>query len=136
VVGNFKNGAHTGPWAAFRTAAGLTDTDGVPGTPYLYMLLTGTEARIASRLRLDKLVQDSLALRRLRRLRSGSSGEATMRLQQRLSLPSPDGTLGAFTAESLHRFQVNLPQTSGSDGIFTPDLDTALGWNIFGSLTV
>ncbi len=58
VVGSFKNGAHSGPWAAFRQAAGLADTDGVPGKPFLYMLLTGAEARIASRLRLDGLAAD------------------------------------------------------------------------------
>lgn len=136
VVGTFKNGAHSGPWAEFRQAAGLTDVDGVPKKPFLYMLLTGAEARIASRLRLDGLAADSVALRRLRRLRSGSTGDAARRLQEQLNLPDPDGRLGPFTAESLHKFQANRPGASGSDGIFTPDLDTALGWQVFGSVGV
>lgn len=136
VTGTFKDGVHSGPWGAFRKAAGLDDVDGVPGRRYLYMLLTGAEARIASRLRLDGLAADSVALRRLRRLRSGSSGEAARRLQVRLNLPDPDGAIGPFSAESLHLFQANMSGGAGSDGVFTPDLDAALGWQVFGSVGV
>ncbi len=136
IVGTFKNGAHVGSWASFRRAAGFTDTDGSPGKLFLYMLLTGAEARIASSLRVDHLATDSLALRRLRRLRAGSSSEAVTRLQQQLGLPDPDGNLGPFTVETLHAFQKRQAGVTGSDGIFTPDLDTSLGWQVFGSVGV
>ncbi len=58
------------------------------------------------------------------------------RLQERLDLPDPDGRLGPFTAESLHKFQATRPGAAGSDGIFTPDLDITLGWQIFGSVGI
>ncbi|MDQ0512157.1 hypothetical protein [Ancylobacter amanitiformis] len=129
VTGTFRDGVHSGPWAAFRKAAGLVDVDGAPGRRYLYMLLTGAEARLASRLRLDGLADDPVARRRLRRLRAGSTGPAARRLQERLGLAGPDGELGPVTAESLHRFQA--ARGGGSDGIFTPELDATLGWQVF-----
>jgi GH24 family phage-related lysozyme (muramidase) len=131
VVGSFRNGAHAGPWARFRAAAGFTDADGAPGKRFVYILVTGAEARIASALRTDGLAADGIARRRLRRLRAGSSGKAVVALQQRLNLPNPDGQLGPFTAESLHGFQKALPGSRGSDGIFSPQLDETLGWQIF-----
>jgi endonuclease G len=135
VVGTF-NSAHTGPWAAFRAAAGLTKDAGVPGRQFIYMLLTGTEARMASALRTNGMASDGIALGRLRRLRAGSRGDAVLALQRRLNLSNPDGAFGPFTAESLHTFQKALPGSRGSDGIFTPELDEALGWQIFGNAGV
>lgn len=136
VTGTFKEGVHSGPWAAFRKAAGLTDTDGEPGKRYLYMLLTGAEARIASRLRLDGLAADPIAGRRLRRIRFGSSSEAAKRLQSKLNLADPDGAMGPLSTETLHRAQAGLAGARGSDGIFTPDMDAALGWQVFGALGI
>jgi endonuclease G len=100
------------------------------------MLLTGAEARLASRMRLDGLAGDPVAMRRLRRLRLGSTGAAALRLQQKLNLANPDGAVGPFTAESLHRFQASMAGAAGSDGIFTPDMDAGLGWQVFGSIGV
>jgi GH24 family phage-related lysozyme (muramidase) len=136
VTGTFKQGVHSGPWAAFRKAAGLTDKDGEPGKRYLYMLLTGAEARIASRLRLDGLAGDPIAARRLRRIRFGSTSEATKRLQAKLNLNKPDGAMGPFSTETLHRAQAGMAGARGSDGIFTPDMDAALGWQVFGALGI
>lgn len=136
ITGTFKDGVHSGPWASFRKAAGLSDNDGEPGRRYLYMLLTGAEARIASRLRLDGMAGDPIAARRLRRLRFGSSGAAAERLQGKLNISKPDGDLGPFTSETLHRFQSGMAGARGSDGIFTPDQDTALGWQVFGALGI
>jgi hypothetical protein len=133
VTGSFKDGAHSGPWAAFRRAAGLTDADGEPGKRFLYMLLTGAEARLASRMRLDGVAGDPLATRRLRRLRAGSSGDASRRLQVRLQLTGPEAGLGPVTVEALHRMQAGQPGAAGSDGIFTPDLDASFDWDVFGS---
>lgn len=136
VTGSFKDGVHSGPWAAFRKAAGLADADGEPGKRYLYMLLTGAEARIASRLRLDGLAADPIAGRRLRRIRFGSASDAVKRLQEKLNLSGPDGALGPLSTETLHRAQAGMAGARGSDGIYTPDLDAALGWQVFGALGV
>jgi GH24 family phage-related lysozyme (muramidase) len=136
VTGTFKEGVHSGPWAAFRKAAGLTDTDGEPGKRYLYMLLTGAEARIASRLRADGLAADPIAARRLRRIRFGSSSEAAKRLQAKLNLADPDGAMGPLSTETLHRAQAGIAGAQGSDGIYTPDMDAALGWQVFGALGI
>lgn len=129
-----RTGKHAGPWAAFRKAAGLTTDDGQPGKPYLYMLLTGAEARLASGLRADGLTGDPVSRRRIRRLRIGSKGPRVKALQAKLGLPNQDETLGPLTAEKLHAFQGNLPPGGRSDGIWTPQLDTAFGWGIFGSI--
>lgn len=134
IVGTFKNGAHQGPWSKFRAAAGLTDANGSPGKRYIYMLLTGAEARLASQLRRDGLAKDPVAKRRLRRLRAGSSGEAVKRLQAKLGNDKPDGDFGASTAETLHKFQSALAAGNGSDGIFSPDMDATLGWGVFGTI--
>ena len=132
VVGTY-DGSHQGPWARFRQAAGFTDNDGVPGKRFMYMLLTGAEARIAAQLRVDGLAGDPIALRRLRRLRFGSEGEATKRLQTKLGLPDPDGSFGRNTAEALHVHQSRAAQPAGSDGIYSPAMDENLGWAIFTS---
>lgn len=136
VVGSFKDGAHTGPWADFRKAAGFTEPAGNPGKPFNYMLLTGAEARLASGLRKDGLATDKIALRRLRRLRAGSHSDAVKILQQRLNLPSPDGTFTPATGEALHRLQKSLPGSNGSDGIFSPDLNDTQGWQVFSDIGV
>jgi DNA/RNA endonuclease G (NUC1)/GH24 family phage-related lysozyme (muramidase) len=132
VVGSADNsGNHRGSWAEFRRAAGLTDGSGRAGRPYLYMLLTGREARLASLLRRQGLAGDPGALAQLRRLRFGSRGAAVRRLQERLGLPRPDGDLGPATAEALHGLQRRMPPVGGrSDGIFSPRLDAALGWGV------
>jgi GH24 family phage-related lysozyme (muramidase) len=131
VVGAHQPGTHRGPWAAFRKAAGLTNYDGVPGKRFVYMLLTGAEARIAAQLRTADLGQDRIALRRLRRLRFGSQGPAVRRLQERLGLANPDASIGKNTAQALHVRQSGIGKPVGSDGIYTPALDEALGWGVF-----
>ncbi|WP_315837678.1 peptidoglycan-binding protein [Bradyrhizobium prioriisuperbiae] len=136
VVGSFKNGAHAGPWADFRKAVGFTEPAGNPGKPFNYMLLTGAEARLASGLRKDGLASDKIAQRRLRRLRAGSHSDAVKILQQRLNLPSPDGTFSPATGEALHRLQKGLPGSNGSDGIFSPDLNDTQGWQVFSEIGV
>ncbi|HEY0116036.1 MAG TPA: hypothetical protein VGB54_09975 [Allosphingosinicella sp.] len=133
VVGTHRNNTHQGPWSKFREAAGFTDHDGVPGKRFVYMLLTGAEARLAAQLRADGLTQDRIALRRLRRLRFGSQGPAVRRLQEKLGLPDPDGSLGRNTAESLHQRQKALGNPAGSDGIYSPALDEQLGWDVLAS---
>lgn len=120
-------GDHSGPWAKFRMAAGLPKSD---GTPFVYMLLTGAEARLASGLRRNGLADDPVSLAGLSRLRFGSNGEAVKRLQRKLGIESPDGDFGPTTAMRLHERQRSFPGASGSDGIYTRELDVALGWAV------
>lgn len=135
VVGFADNGGnHRGPWAEFRRAAGLTDADGTPGKSYLYMLLTGAEARRASELRRSGLAADPQSRRQLRRLRFGSRGPAVTRLQTRLGLPDPDGSFGPNTAAAFYARQQSLTPAREADGIFTPGLDEALGFGVFSAL--
>jgi endonuclease G len=135
VVGSADSGGnHNGPWAAFRRAAGLIDATGQPGQPYRYMLLTGAEARLASELRRNRLAADPAARQQLRRLRFGSRGAAVLRLQARLGLEDPDGDFGPWTAENLHLLQRKFPPETRSDGIWSPRLDSALGWGILGEI--
>jgi len=79
---------------------------------------------------------DKIALRRLRRLRFGSHGAAVKALQQQLNLPNPDGDFGPNTCSELHKLQKNLPGSTGSDGILTPELHDAQGWQFLASIGV
>ncbi|ESZ10164.1 hypothetical protein [Mesorhizobium sp. L48C026A00] len=136
VVGTFKEGRHSGPWSELRKAVGFTDNDGEPGKQFRYMLLTGAEARLASKMRIDGLAADPLSQRRLRRLRQGSSGQRVDQLQSKLQLAEPDGQMGPFSTESLHKFQTARQGARGSDGIFSPEMDEALGWGVFSTVGV
>jgi hypothetical protein len=131
VVGTADEGGnHKGPWSEFRKAAGLVDADGEPGKPYLYMLLTGAEARLASEMRRAGLACDPISRMKLRRLRFGSKSEAVRALQARLGFGNPDGDFGRATSERLYARQRIIPPQGRSDGILTPELDEALGWGV------
>ncbi len=136
VVGTWRSGTHSGSWSAFRTAAGFTTASGVPGKAFSYMLLTAAEARMASALRTGGLLSDKIALRRLRRLRFGSQGPAVKALQEQLNLQNPDGDFGPNTCAELHKLQKKVPGSAGSDGILTPELHDARGWQFLASVGV
>lgn len=121
-------GTHSGPWASFRTAAGLPKPD---GTAFTYMLVTGAEGRFASELRRNGLADDPVSLAKLRRLRFGSKGPAVQRLQANLGIAAPDGDFGPITGARLHERQRALSGAGRSDGIYTPSLDDALDWSVF-----
>jgi len=87
-------------------------------------------------MRLDGLAGDPIAGRKLRRIRFGSTSEAAKRLQEKLNLNGPDGAMGPLSTETLHQAQAAMPGARGSDGIYTPDMDAALGWQVFGALGV
>ena len=70
VRGNYGNG-HTGEWAQFRKAVGLSDR-GDNGKRFDYVLVTGAEASIATKLR---GADPAVVLARLTRLRHGSRGD-------------------------------------------------------------
>src|SRR5205085_3926708 len=67
IPGNFRNGAHTGLWAALRAAAGLSANSPASedGRRFVFVLLTGRDARLASH---------GADERALTRLRFGSAG--------------------------------------------------------------
>ena len=120
-------GAHSGHWAQFRKAAGLPKPD---GTAFSYMLLTGAESRTASDFRRAGRADDVESVRTLRRLRFGSVGPRVEALQRRLGMATADGEFGPATAMRLHDWQRGFPGARGSDAIYTPALDRALGWNV------
>ena len=128
-----SSGDHSGPWARFRRSAGFNGDNGEPGAPFLYVLLTGREALIASELRRSGQANDPVAIQRLRRLRFGSKGQEVAALQAKLGQTAPNGDLGPDTAELLHLKQRSLWR-GRSDGIFTPKLAQALGWEVLGPL--
>jgi hypothetical protein len=125
-----RAGVHSGPWAKFRAAAGLQPSDARDGQPFCYVLLTGAEANLASALRRSGKGDGAAEWESLRRLRFGSQGEAVVRLQTALGLPDPDGSFGPNTAKRLHSVQAERFEGK-SDGICTPDLAKAAGWNVF-----
>jgi len=123
-------GHHTGPWAKFRALAGLATPSGTPGAQYLYMLITGREAYLAADLRRKNLATDNASLQVLRRLRFGSKGPEAMALQQKLSAVQPDGDFGPETSRLLHE-QQRKANPNASDGIYSPTMDSDLGWSVF-----
>lgn len=123
-------GHHTGPWAKFRAMAGLTTPSGIPGAQYLYMLMTGREAYLAADLRRKNLAADNASLQVLRRLRFGSKGPEVTALQQKLAGVQPDADFGPETSRLVHE-QQRKANPNASDGIYSPKMDSDLGWSVF-----
>ena len=123
-------GHHTGPWAKFRALAGLTTPSGTPGAQYFYMLMTGREAYLAADLRRKNLATDNASLEALRRLRFGSKGPEVVALQQKLAVAQADGDFGPETSRLVHE-QQRKANPNASDGIYSPQIDSDLGWGVF-----
>ncbi len=129
VRGGFDAG-HTGEWAEFRNAAGL-GSRGDNGKRFDYVLVTGVEAAIASKLRRTGAVGNSgIVLERLTRLRHGSRGELVGSLQRKLGL-QPTGLFGAQETRALTALQ--RKKLSFADGIYSPDMDARLEFGILKS---
>ncbi len=132
VRGGFDAG-HTGEWAQFRNAAGL-GSRGDNGKRFDYILVTGVEASIASKLRRSGAAgNSSVVLERLTRLRHGSRGELVSSLQRKLSL-KPTGVFGAQETKALTSLQ--RKKFSFADGIYSPDMDARLEFGILKSAPV
>jgi hypothetical protein len=129
VKGTYSNGRHTGPWKSFRIAAGLTDSGNHDGIRYTFVLLTGLEALLTSRLS-SQQASDDVLKDNLWRLRHGSTGEAVSRLQAGLGITQPDGSFGAITKGKLVAFQKS--RLGWADGVFSPEMEEALGIEVFG----
>jgi N-acetylmuramoyl-L-alanine amidase len=128
VPGNVRDGRHTGNWADFRAAAGLSASSPASedGRRFVYALLTGRDARLIAQGRPDSA---------LMRLRFGSSGADVTALQLGLSGAgllkgsAADGVLGAVTKMAYIRWQTARdPNTT--DGVVTPGDGASLGFDM------
>lgn len=125
IPGRFHGGRHQGSWADFRVAAGIDRA--ADGQQISLVLLTGLDAALAAQLR----GQGATDLRSIRRLRHGSKGERAARLQRSLGL-APDAAqrIGPVTRDALVRRQAAV--LGWADGIYSPDMDARLGFEVFG----
>lgn len=120
-----KGANRAGPWGRFQA---FLDT-GRTNTRFDYMLLTGREAAIAAKLIESGNAGDAALVQKcLGRLRVGSRGDAVTRLQKKLGF---NGT-GYFGPSTRFRL-VDLQREKAvrSDGLYAPDHDVAIGWNVF-----
>ena len=93
------------------------------------MVLTGKETAIATEFRRREIKADAPeVIESLARFRTGSHGDEVTRMQQNLGIQG-SGYFGYLTKEKLASYQRdnNIP----SDGVYIPELDRALGWNVF-----
>ena len=135
LPGDYDRGSrtHSGLWANLREALGMgrtfRDTD--DGQQFSVMLLTGMDAALAARLRLDGALDDpAQADPALRRLRFGSQGDAVDRLQRQLGLaPDASQLVGPVTRLALIRRQQG--RLGWADGILSPETEAELGLDVF-----
>jgi hypothetical protein len=114
-------------WAKFQAVLNLLGQ----GKRCDVVLLTGRDACIAAAIRLNGQSGDDIVLRReLVRLRPGSQSAEVARLREKLGL-SAGNYFGPVTKKKLTERQTLQGQPA--DGIFTPELDTLWGWNVFGT---
>ncbi|MER8524176.1 hypothetical protein NKH56_33615 [Mesorhizobium sp. M1076] len=95
------------------------------------MLLTGKDAVLAAAQLEEGQPSDALV-----RLRVGSQGPAVSRLQQRLGLGATE-YFGYATRYRLTEFQREMTAQQGeawADGIYSPALDFATGWDVFSAV--
>jgi hypothetical protein len=133
---NRERGTHTGEWALFRKALGLTKPGtGDHGLVFDVVLLTGLEAAIANDIVKHNadgnnvLVQDKLG-----RIRQGSKGERVKRLEVGLGLP-PGGIFShkvvkAWTDRQRRDFQ------NKAQGAYGPKADAHYGFGVFAPVPV
>ncbi|MFN0218259.1 MAG: trypsin-like peptidase domain-containing protein [Hyphomicrobium sp.] len=131
-----ERGTHTGEWALFRKALGLTK----PGTgdhrrEFDVVLLTGLEAAAAN----DLVARgsdgdDQLVQRLLGRIRQGSKGERVKRLQRGLSLTET----GTFSHDVVKAWTDRQRADFGgkSVGVFSPSSDVHYNFGVFDPLPV
>lgn len=133
VPGNARDGRPSGAWAEFRTALGLDNANPIAdhGKDFVYLLLTGREARLAAEGAPDAA---------LTRLRFGSRGPDVIAVQQGLARagypPGPaDGRWGAATSEAYVNWQ-RKRDAGAADAVVTPALGAELGVDLLGQRTI
>ena len=127
---------YTQEFAKFRTALGLGRPGSDDGDKYSYVLLTGQEAAIASKLRSDGHDTSHADVRAsLVRLRQGSQGDEVARLQTAIGLPAT-GIFNGETKKKLAAIQRAGDGELAGDGVYSPALDSKLGLHVFGDQLV
>lgn len=134
LPGDYVPSTHKGTalWAAFRTALGLGDAAVASenGRKFSTMLVTGLDAALAVKLRLEGALEKPEATAALRRVRFGSKGERVARLQAALGLaPDKVQLVGPVTSAALIKMQRD--KLGWADAILSPDMEKALGLKIF-----
>ena len=121
---------HSGEWKLFREALGLSrNGDDDNGRRYSYVLFTGLEAAIASRMRESgEATNTAIIEKRLGRLRQGSVGQEVHALQVAMGLSGPDGKLGPNTKAALVDF--HRKHSRPAPGVYSQSDDQALGLKI------
>jgi hypothetical protein len=123
LPGFYSGGRHTGAWKDFRVALGFDDNP--DGKQFSMMLLTGLDAILASNAR-----QTGEGSSELLRLRHGSRGACVVRLQTALGLaPDASQLIGPVTRKAL--VDTQAVKLGWSDGIYSPAMDSLLGFDIF-----
>jgi predicted chitinase len=116
----------SGEFKDFRQTLGLRPGTADHGAGYSYVLLTGVEAAIA-----NKMGEGALA--QLKSLRHGSNGETVRALQQKLGT-TVDGKFRAKMTKALADYQ--MKQLGWADGIYDPEMDRLLKFDIFAPATL
>lgn len=129
LPGSFRNGQHTGAWAQFRAALGLTGQN-ENGRQFRCVLLTGLDAAVSAALREEgALADDDRVRENMVRLRHGSQGEPVRKLQDALGLePDQSQLVGPVTRAAL--IQRQQQHLGWADGILSPAVDRELGLGV------
>jgi len=116
-----------GAFDAFRRALGLVEPPEVDhGRKFEVVVLTGLDAAVASALLAGPVpITEEDRKTYLVRLRQGSKGELVKKLQTALGL-EPAGVMGATTVKRLA--EVQTEKLGWSDGVYSPEMDKALGF--------
>jgi hypothetical protein len=129
IPGDYGTGGHVRAWAEFRTAAGLgADSPATEnGRTFVYVLLTGREARLAA---------VGVDPSDLSRLRFGSSGTDVQALQQGLTAAgqqpgASNGVMDVDTTMAYIRWQ-QARDMGAADGVVTPRDAQMLGFDLIG----
>lgn len=115
VPGSYSGGNHTGLWARFRETAGFAGHQHL-GTRYNLLLVTGME--------LAAMETGDASYR----LSHGSKDEKVGNLQRKLGV-TDDGYFGSLTKEALTKTENQV--LDKATGLYTIELERALGWSIF-----
>ena len=118
------DGSFSGEYNEFRNALGLAPRGGSHGEKYSYVMLTGLEAAIASKLRKTGKHGDAAVVgAELGRLRHGSRGDLVKALQEKLGIEANGVFSGAVKKALVERQRKDL---GWADGVFGPEMDGLL----------
>jgi hypothetical protein len=124
-----QDGSFSGEFKEFREVLGLKPRAGSHGEKFSYVLLTGLEAAIASRLRMIGHDADEAEVTAtLGRLRAGSRGVRVKALQAGLGI-EVDGIFDGVVKKALVERQRKA--LGWADGVYGPEMDDLLKMAVF-----